>query len=49
MFNSFEEFLKQEEEVFSQFEEFMPRIEKIKEANEIGRKTLDNINQKVSN
>ena len=37
MFNSIEEFLNGQEEAIAQCEYFIPRIEKIKEADKIGR------------
>lgn len=49
MLNSIEEFLNEQEEAFSQCEDFMPRIGKIKEADRIGRKILNFIDDNIKN
>ena len=47
MISNIEDYLSSQEENFAQFEEFMPRIDKIKEANFIGRKVLSFIDNAV--
>lgn len=47
MLNSIDEYLSSQEEAFAQCEEFLPKMEKIKEADKIGRKILDFIDDNI--
>ncbi len=48
MLTSFEDFLNAQEEAFSECEDFVPRIERIKEADKIGREVLSFIDDNVN-
>lgn len=49
MLNSVEDFLSAQEEAFAECEEFVPRIERIKEADKIGRGVLSFIDDGIQN
>lgn len=49
MLNSIEEYLSSQEEAFAQCEDFLPKMEVIKEADKIGKKVLNFIDSNVKN
>lgn len=49
MLNSVQDFRKAQEKAFAECEDFIPRIEKIKEADKIGREVLSFIDENIQN
>lgn len=49
MLNSTKDFLEEQEILFDQYDDYAPRINKIKESGEIGRKILDFIDKEITN